>query len=370
MTDLVVVGGGPVGLATAIHAAQRGLSAVVLERRMPPLDKACGEGLMPPGVAALAEMGVVIAEHERAPFVGIRYVDGPVVAEARFAERPGWGVRRTVLAEAMATRARALGVDLRHGCAMKGWRPTPEGVLVESAGGALRARMLVGADGLRSRVRRDAGLARALRGRPRFGVRRHYRCKPWSPFVEVHWSERAEAYVTPIGPEEVGVAILWDGSGGRFEALLDRFSGVRARLASALPTSGPRGAGPFRQGVRRRSAGGVALVGDAAGYLDALTGEGLTLGFHTAAALVDTIAQGRPLVAYERAYRQLTRTYYRTTALLLGVARQPWLRARLVRTLARHPDLFARFLAIACGEERMSALGVGGVLRLLEGLAR
>src|SRR5262249_12736081 len=95
MTDLVVVGGGPVGLAAAIHAADRGLSAVVLERRTPPLDKACGEGLMPPGVAALGALGVVVPEHARAPFVGIRYVDGDTVAEARFADGPGWGVRRT-----------------------------------------------------------------------------------------------------------------------------------------------------------------------------------------------------------------------------------------------------------------------------------
>ncbi|MFN8627964.1 MAG: FAD-dependent oxidoreductase [Candidatus Binatia bacterium] len=114
--DLVIVGGGPAGLATAICAAQRGLSAVVVERRGRPLDKSCGEGLMPGGVAALAAMGVEIPAAERAPFHGIRYVDGEIVADGRFANGPGWGIRRTALVDAMVARAQVLGVGLRYGC--------------------------------------------------------------------------------------------------------------------------------------------------------------------------------------------------------------------------------------------------------------
>src|SRR5215470_2183362 len=153
VADLVIVGGGPAGLATAIHAARFGLAAVVLERRTPPLDKPCGEGLMPLGVAALATMGVEVPQPGRTPFIGIRYVDGDVVAEGRFPRGPGWGVRRTALIEGMVARAQALRVDLRYGCEVMTWQRTDGGVVVDTDQGAVPARLLVGADGLHSRVR-------------------------------------------------------------------------------------------------------------------------------------------------------------------------------------------------------------------------
>jgi flavin-dependent dehydrogenase len=345
------------------------VAAVVLERRRLPLDKACGEGLMPPGVAALAAMGVEVPASERAPFIGIRWVDGEIVAEGRFRDRPGWGVRRTALVEGMVARARALGVELRYGCAVRSWHREGRGeIALDTDAGPLRARLLVGADGLRSRVRREAGLAgRAGAGR-RFGIRRHFRVAPWSPFVEVHWHHRAEAYVTPVGPDRVGVALLWDGSGGGFADLLGRFPALRERLEGATVETDARGAGPFEQRVRRRYTAGVALVGDAAGYLDALTGEGLTLAFHAAEALAETVARGRHLRDYEAAYRRLSRTYYRATGLLLHVARRPWLRRRVVRALARDPRLFDRLLAVSTGEPARAALGVGGVLRTIAGV--
>lgn len=367
--DLVIVGGGPAGLATAIHAAQRGLTSVVLERRALPLDKACGEGVMPGGVAALAAMGVEVPEKGRAAFLGVRYVDGPAIAEARFARRPGWGVRRTALVEGMAARARTLGIELRYECEAGPWRRSgTRGLMVETAWGPVGARLLVGADGLLSRVRREAGLELPWRGRRRFGVRRHFRLRPWSPFVEVYWAEGIEAYITPVGPDRVGVALLWDGSGGTFDELLARFPAVRERLQGAPAETEARGSGPFRQGVRRRHADRVALVGDAAGYLDAITGEGLTLAFESAAALAEVITDGKPLDAYEMTYRRLSRTYYWMTALVLAVAARPGLRRRVVNALARDPGLFDRLLAISSGECPPSSLGVRGVLRLIEGL--
>lgn len=374
MTTLAIVGGGPAGLATAIHAARRGLSAVVVDARALPLDKACGEGLMPPGVAALAAMGVEVPATDRMPFVGIRWIDGDAVAEGRFADGPGWGVRRTALIAAMVARARSLGVELRYGCRAGAWRRLRDGMEIETDAGPLRARLLVGADGLRSRIRREAGLAGRDTRRPRLGVRRHFRVAPWSPFVEVHWDASAEAYVTPVGPYRVGVAVLYAPGVETFETLLDRFPAVRERLRGILPESDVRGAGPFEQRVRRRHADGVALVGDAAGYLDAITGEGLTLAFRAAQALADGAADagalGRGLDAYERAYRRASRTYYLATGLLLAVARRPRLRRRLVRALAREPELFDRLLAMNVSERPLAALGAGGIVRTVAGIAR
>jgi len=367
--DLAICGGGPAGLATAIHAARAGLRAVVCDARPLPLDKACGEGVMPAGVAALDAMGVRVPAASRAAFLGIRYVEQGRVAEGRFRSGEGWGVRRTALVVGLAERARELGVELRYGCPLTRWRREPGGgIAADTSGGALRAPLLVGADGLHSRIRREAGLARAWRGARRLGLRLHFDVTPWSRCVEVHLAGDVEAYVTPVGPSEVGVALMWNGDERRQQELMAAFPALRERLLDAPQSSEPRGAGPFRQGVRRRFAPGVALVGDAAGYLDPLTGEGIALGLLTAGALVDTVAASRPLAEYERAYRRLSRNYYRLTRLLLAIAPRRGLRRRMIASLARHPDLFTHLLEVSDGRATLRGLGAGGAARLLGGL--
>ncbi len=368
-TELLIAGAGPVGLAVAIAARLRGLGAIVVERRRPPLDKACGEGLMPLGVAQLAALGVAIDPARSASFAGIRFVDEHATAEGRFADGLGAGIRRTVLAESMLARARELGVELRFGESVTSWRVRDDArVEVTTSRGTAQADLLVAADGLHSAIRRMAGLEGVQRGRVRNGMRRHFRVAPAAPFVEVHWIDGAEAYVTPVGSGEIGVALLWSGAPAHYDALLARFPQLAARLAGAEPTSRVEGASRFRRAVRRRHAPGVALVGDAAGYLDPLTGEGLTLGIRCARALVDTIARGAPLADYERAYRSLSRSYYQMTGVLLAVAARPWLRRRVVRALAHRPELFDHLLAINAGQSPLRALGAGGALRLVGGL--
>lgn len=366
--DLLIAGAGPVGLALAIEARLRGLEAVVVERRRPPLDKACGEGLMPVGVAHLTALGVAIDPARSASFAGIRFLDEHASAEGHFADGLGLGVRRTVLSAALLARAHELGIEVRFSESVTGWTARGGGVAVATSRGATAARLLVGADGLHSAIRRMAGLEGAQRGRVRNGMRRHFRVAPAAPFVEVHWSDGAEAYVTPIARDEVGVALLWSGAPARYDELLARFPQLAARVAGAEPTSRIDGASRFRRGVRRRHAPGVALVGDAAGYLDPLTGEGLTLGFRCARALAETVARGAPLAEYERAYRSISRSYYQMTSVLLAVAARPWLRRRVVRTLARRPELFDHLLAINAGQSPLRALGASGALRLVGGL--
>ena len=365
--DLAIVGGGPVGLGVAIRAAQRGLSAVVLDVRPLPRDKACGEGIMPLGVAELHALGIALAPGAGMPFRGIRYLDGETRAQGRFPDGEGLGLRRTLLVGLLAERARELGAELRDGCRVAGWERAGDGIRVATSEGALEARLLVGADGLRSRVRRQAGLV-AAPGRGRFGLRRHFRVSSPPDFVEVHWGEGVEAYVTPVARDEIGVALLHRGARGDFAQLADGIPSLRARLAGASPSSSVRGAGPFHQRARRRFADRIALVGDAAGYLDPLTGEGVSLGLRSAAALVDVVASGQPLVRYEQAWRRLSARYFQLTRLVLLLAAAPALRRRAVRSLARHPELFDRFLAMAEGGASLHSLGLGGALRLLRGL--
>ncbi|MCB9760838.1 MAG: NAD(P)/FAD-dependent oxidoreductase [Alphaproteobacteria bacterium] len=359
---LVIVGGGPVGLASAIRARLAGLDATVLERAHPDIDKGCGEGLMPGGVAQLLEMGVVVDPDGVSPFRGIRYLDGAVVAEGDFPTGEGWGIRRLHLHRGLVARAREVGADLRFGVEVTGLRDDG----VETARGPVPADLVIGADGLHSRVRRWAGLHDGETRLRRFGVRQHYRMPPWTDRVEVYWSDDAEAYVTPVGPNRVGIAMLWSGRKARFGALLAGFPSLARRLEGQPVDSQPRGAGPLGQrvkGVLREGPVPVALVGDAAGYLDAITGEGLSLGFHQAHALVDAAVAG-DLGRYPVAWRRLIRVPFAMIRLLLLIEQRPWFRRRVIAALAREPEVFGRMLAVNDGALPLWGVGVGGGVRL------
>ncbi len=331
MIDVLVVGGGPAGLATAIRCAQAGLSVTVAEPRAGPVDKACGEGLMPAAVTRLAALGV---HPDGRPLRGIRYLDAAHRADALFRHGNGLGVRRTTLHAALAARAAEFGIPVLP-VRVTGF--TQRGGVVTAAG--VEARYLVAADGLHSAIRRACALEPPPARHIRFGLRRHYRMAPWTDLVEVYWSRDAEAYVTPVAADQVGVAVLGGGRGG-FSARLDAFPALRERLAGSPPASDIRGAGPLRQDVRCRAAGNVLLVGDASGYLDALTGEGIGAALAQAAVLADCLAADRP-GAYERAWRRVCRRSWLLTSGLLWARNQPLLAPRVVPAAQRLPRLFA-----------------------------
>lgn len=361
--DVVIVGGGPVGLVTGIAARRRGLRAVVVERSPTLPEKACGEGLMPGAVAALAELGVDLAG--AIELRGIRFLDAQVEARARFPGHTGRALSRARLMHALAERACALGVELRLGHTLRDfqYRERVVHTRVQASGGGtseLTAELLVAADGLRSGVRRRLGYELPARRTPRFGLQRHYRTAPWTDWVEVHWHDDAEAYVTPLGPEEVGVALLSHGAPGAYADLLRLFPRLE-RALSGRPAGRVRGAGPFEQRVRGVLAPGVALVGDASGYLDAVSGEGLALGFRCAMALIERFAAGQ-LWRYPEDHSALGATYNGMTALMLEIARRPWLRRWAIRFLAARPALFSDLLGVASGSSASATSALGAAL--------
>jgi flavin-dependent dehydrogenase len=352
--DLVVVGGGPAGLAVAIAAALRGLEPVVLERRALPADKACGEGILPAGVKALEALGVRphLDPASVSPLRAVRWIDGALAAEARLPRPGGLGVRRTALSAALAGRARALGVDVRAGVPVRSHRRRASDVVVETGAGEVRGRLLVAADGLASAVRRREGLDLPAGAAPRFGVRRHFACAPWSDGVEVHFGEGVEAYVTPAGPGRVGVAFLCEDAARRpHEQLLRRFPALAGRLGGAPHDSPAAGAGPLARRAAARTADRLVLVGDAGGYVDAITGEGLSLAFEGALALAQALpgalARGAPreaLLAWEKGEERRFARYATTARIVLGLARRPAARRHALAFLGRHPRAFSTLL--------------------------
>jgi len=317
--DLLIAGGGPVGLAAAIEARLAGLTVEVVEPRAGLIDKACGEGLMPGAVPLLERLGVA---PQGFPLRGVSYRSSSARADHRFADGHGLGVRRTTLHAALRERALDLGATLTEG-SVEAIEP---------------GRWTLGCDGLHSTVARLTGLARpAPASRRRFGLRQHYAVEPWSDLIEVHWNPVAELYVTPTADGVVGIAALARRGIG-FEQALAASPALAARVVGLTPATSLRGAGPFRQRTRARTAGRVLLVGDASGYVDAITGEGLRLGFAQARAAVAAVVAG-DASAYEREWTRITRDFRVLTGALALAASSP-LRAAIVPAAARLPRVF------------------------------
>ena len=333
-TDVLVVGGGPIGLATAIEARLAGLRVVVVEPRSGPIDKACGEGLMPGAVRALARLGVSPEGH---PLTGIGYRDAARGVDHLFTAGTGLGVRRTTLQAALAARAHELGVEVVVGRV----RAIEQDRDAVTAVG-VRAHWLLGCDGLHSSVRRLSGLARpgrpsgaGERNRRRYGTRRHFRVPAWTDLVEVHWGPAVEAYVTPVAADVVGVALLGPAHVDYARGLAS-FPSLVTRLRDAEPLGPVRGAGPLRQRSSARTNGRVRLVGDASGYVDALTGEGLRVGLAQAAAVIAHLDEP---ASYERAWSEATRDYRALTSGLVALATSP-LRRSIVPIAVASPAIF------------------------------
>ena len=389
--DVLVVGGGPAGMAAGISFGRAGLRTLVCERGSLPADKPCGEGVMPTGLQYLERLGVsayLDQDHTR-PFSGIHYLSTTGAgASARFAEGPGQGIRRTELSRAFCERART--IDALEVCSRTpvtlGLRG-PNGTEAWLDGRKVTARLIVGADGFRSEVRRWAGLQGVTPRRRRFAVQQHFRREPWSEYVEVHWARDAEAYVTPCGRGEVGLAVLWAAEekktgGGRrlMESMLSRFPRLNASLQGARPSAGARAIGPMHQVARAPVSDGVGLVGDASGYLDAITGEGISLALAQVQALYDSVGPwmlsndrvptARELQGYSRRISGMVRQHRLITRLVLFLSRNPRLAERAIKGLGRQPELFRWLLSANMGAVSATSIPKLEMMRLATALVR
>ncbi len=343
--DICVVGGGPAGLAAAIALRLTGASVLVLDANTPPIDKACGEGLLPDTLHALRQLGAFIPAGEGVAFRGIRFVHAELAAQADFPNGHAIGLRRTALHRVLVERARELAVELRWNA--KGIRIGAHDLFAD--GGVFKPKLIVGADGQKSAVRAAAGLSAARYFEQRYGFRRHYRVAPWTPYVEVHWGKRCQVYVTPISPNEVGVALLTSDPRQRLEHALPLFPALWARLENARAVTAEMGAITASRRLKHVYRNRVALIGDASGSVDAITGEGLGLAVRQAIALGQAFRSGQ-MEEYESAHGRIRRRVASMARLMLVLSRYKILQHSVIAGLAKFPEFFERMLAFHIGD--------------------
>ncbi len=367
-SDVLIVGAGPAGLACAIAAARQDLQVEVVDAMKPPIDKACGEGLMPDSLEALAAIGFtdldqILRETDNHLLRGIRFIGEPKTpkhststTEAAFQENPGRGIRRTVLHQILLDRAASLGVRFHWENSVQSIAPTAEGTLVHSNRQTLRARYLIGADGPRSRIATWAGLTEAQVSSCRIGLRQHYTVAPWTDFVEVYWSNLGQAYVTPTSSNEICAAFVANKKFDSPEDALAHFPTLRHHLAASQPKGPARGSITLGRKLRRVTTGNIALIGDASGSVDAVTGEGMALCFRQAAAL-SVALRANDLALYQQAHRRIQRFPSLMSRSLLLMDRSPLIRDMALQAFQRHPRLFDRLLQTHIAQSPLQPFG-------------
>ena len=349
--EILVVGGGPAGLSAAIALRQRGADVLVVEAQRPPIDKACGEGLMPDSRVELERLGITLTPQDGGEFRGIRFANSnnrQDCVSARFANGVGLGVRRVYLHQLMIERAQSLGVRMA-------WNTRAElceqnKVLV--AGEPCEYQYLVGADGQASSVRRWAMLEEGTTVSRRFGFRRHFRVRPWSEYVEVHWGGRGQAYVTPVGQNELCIATIAGDPQIRMAEVLSSIPFLKEKLDGQEISSAYRGAVTTTRRLERVACGRIALIGDASGSADAITGEGLAMVFRQSQLLATAVERG-DLDFYAEGHPAILKLPMTMARVMLAMDRWPSFRDRAIHVMATDPALFSRLLDVHMGEESL-----------------
>lgn len=359
-SDIAVIGGGPAGMAVALEFAQAGFLVTVIEPRGPNIDKPCGEGIMPYGVEHLKRLGVYkyLDPNHMAQFAGITFInENGREAYSDFAEGVGLACRRTNLSEALykcSYEFPNISFIKNKVLAIKKNR---KAMTVITENNQVQCHLVVGADGLRSFTRRYIGLKKST-SRKRYGLRKHFFIRPWSNRVEVYFHKGIEAYVTPL-KNEMNIAFLW--TKGKvlvpevtFANFLALFPQLQEKLHGKASASQELAIGPLEQVCLSPITDGVALVGDASGYLDAITGEGISLAFLEARALFLTTYQSlrvlknvlslSDLYGYKEMHHNIVRSYYRTTRMMLWLSSHPYMMRSIIDLGSRYPRFFSSLI--------------------------
>ncbi len=360
--EVVVVGAGPAGSALAAMLGEAGVGTVLLDSARFPRDKPCGEGLMPAGVRVLQKLGF---ELDSFPALGgVTYrVPGAGTARGDFLNgSTGRGIRRLAFDEQLARRAAATPhVQASFGCEVAGL----EDHVVTTSTGDVRARYVVGADGLHSQVARWMGWSRPARRPYRYALVGHAAAPGHGiDRVMVTLLEGCEVYTAPTGLDELLVAVLGSKQGLRRDGEAARDAYARhvgaAHPELSLGEVAVRGAGPFWKRPAQVAGAGVFLIGDAAGFLDPLTGDGISDALVAASRLSEILASRA--ADPEHAYRSWEAAQWRRRTFVSRLARlltgSSALATRALRRMQHRPVTLNRLLEVNDGSRSLWTLSV------------
>ena len=364
-TDVAVVGAGPAGAAAALFAARRGHRVIVFDKQVFPRDKPCGEGLMPGGRPALRELGLedAVVSEGAPPLQGIQFglARQPPVAvpfPEHGGEQVGLGIRRLTfdarLVDALGQHSQ---IQFFPQSEVRDVRPNADGTAtVITATGEVRARFVAIADGLRSALRHRLGWTVGPRPPHRYGIVAHWTMDgPVDPWVRITFDHGLEVYEGPVAGNQRMVGLLcyqerMPEFGGRLET---RYREIAQTLRPALRNADLVGSvaavGPFWYRASTVAQGGVFLIGDAAGFTDPITGEGVAAGLRQARAFAAVLDTPNPERAYRHAHWRLTKDPRRVAALFLRLSRTPALVGRAMRSHERAPQTLTTLLGIGFG---------------------
>ncbi len=363
--DVAVVGAGPAGAAAALFAARRGLRVIIVDKQAFPRDKPCGEGLMPSGRPVLRELGLeaAVVSGGAPPLNGIQFgrVEEPPVAvpfPAHDGEQDGLGIRRlnfdAQLVDALSHHSH---IQFSPETEVRDVRRDGDGMMtLITAAGEVRTRFVAVADGLRSSLRHRLGWTRGPRPPHRYGIVAHWTmAAPVDPWVRITFDRGLEVYEGPVAGNQRMVALLCYQDrmrefGGQLESRYRTIAqALRPGLRDAELVGSVLAVGPFWYGTTTVADRGIFLVGDAAGFTDPITAEGIATGLRQARAFAAALASPDPERTYRQAHQQLTKDPHRVAALLLRLSRTPALVDRAIRTHRQSPQTLTKLLGIGFG---------------------
>jgi 2-polyprenyl-6-methoxyphenol hydroxylase-like FAD-dependent oxidoreductase len=388
--DVVIVGAGPAGFSAASAFATHGISTLVCDSGSIPSGDDCGDTILPNGVAALERLGVAREELRAVgqPVAGVRYISAKgTLAEADFAEGAGVAIRRVELSKIFAQHLRKFECVTLLENSRAAVECDAMGVRVSVNDQLFKPRLVIAADGLNSATRNVAGLHAEYRSPERWSAEQLFRTSQAGNHIEIYWGSDSQVTLTPMAPDQVRVSLLaeqrYGTEGARVlsQRVLEAFPRLRALLANAEPLSEPHVVGPLHQSLSRVARDGLVLMGDAAGSVDALAGEGVAMAACQGTLLEDVVravfrarredrmVTERELKSFARACQSSVEYAHEMTRWLVQLTHRPKLLERTIQVFAREPELFQHFLTASMGLASPFALSPRIGVRALAGFA-